>query len=158
MHKSMLVLMSCAALVVTREHQDSSPANPTIKDLGWMAGDWEGKLGGAQIEEHWTKPAGGTMIGMGRALGGDRTLFFEYLRIEQRKAGIVYIAHPAAAKGTEFKLTKWDADSATFENPAHDNPKIIVYRKTKDGLAARTEGDEDGRRVTQDIVLTRMKS
>jgi Domain of unknown function (DUF6265) len=140
--------------------QDSAPAkkDPAINDLAWIAGAWEGSVGAAQLEEHWTKPGGKTMIGMGRTIIGDRTVQYEYLRIEERKTGIVYIASPNGAKPTEFKLTKFGAESVTFENPQHDNPKVITYRKTKDGLSARIDGDEGGEPVSQDFTFTRMKS
>ena len=46
---------------------------PTLADLAWMYGDWQTAPGGrAQIEEHWTQAAGGSMIGMGRTIAGDR--------------------------------------------------------------------------------------
>ena len=34
---------------------------------------------------------------------------------------------------TDFTLTKIDESSATFENPAHDFPKMIRYSKRPDG-------------------------
>jgi uncharacterized protein DUF6265 len=139
--------------------QDSAPAkkDPTLKDLGWIAGSWEGKVGRFDAEEHWTKPAGGTMIGMGRVLSGDRTVVFEYLRVLEKKGGIVYVAQPKGSMPVEFKLTKCDADSVTFENPEHDNPKLIYYKKTKDGISARTEGDEGGKKSVVEFNYTRMK-
>lgn len=117
----------------------------TISELGWMAGDWQTAPGGrAQIEEHWTQPAGGSMLGMGRTVMGIRTLEFEYLRLEQRSDGIYYIAHPKArCPGTDFKLTRLTSNEAVFENPAHDFPKRVIYRKTPEGsLAASIDGGE----------------
>ena len=54
----------------------------TVDDLAWLAGDWELVSGPTRIEEHWTRPDGGTLLGMGRTVKGGKTLFFEYLRIE----------------------------------------------------------------------------
>jgi Domain of unknown function (DUF6265) len=114
-----------------------------IEDLAWLSGDWESAPGKMQNEEHWTKAAGGSMIGMSRTLAGGKTVFFEYLRIEARGADIYYVAHPKARNpGTEFKLVRLGAQEATFENTAHDFPKRIIYRKNADGgLTARIEGD-----------------
>src|SRR5256712_6616551 len=67
-----------------------------IEDLSWMTGDWELTSGSTRIEEHWTGVAGGTLIGMGRTVAGNKPAFFEYLRIEVRPDGIYYVAHPRA--------------------------------------------------------------
>ena len=122
--------------------RQAASAATSIADLAWMAGDWRTSAGGAQTTEHWTRPEGGTMIGMGRTIAGGKTVFFEYLRIETRADGIFYVAHPKARPGTDFKLTRLTGQEAVFENPKHDFPKRIIYRKAADGaLVARIEGD-----------------
>ena len=134
------------------------PQTTNISDLSWLAGDWQTAAGGrAQIEEHWTKAAGGTMIGMGRTLARDKTYEFEYLRIEQREDGIYYVAHPKGqCPGTDFKLTRASATEAVFENPQHDFPKRIIYRKTgDDALAASIDGGEGTKAMS--FVYQRMK-
>jgi len=121
-----------------------SVENPTLADLSWMSGDWQTAAGGRrQIEEHWTAAAGGSMMGVSRTVAGDKTVEFEYLRIEQREDGIYYVAHPKArCPGTDFKLTRASATEAVFENPQHDFPKRIIYRKTDDGLTASIDAGE----------------
>jgi hypothetical protein len=122
-----------------------SPQTPTITDLSWISGDWQTAPGGrAQTEEHWTNVAGGSMMGMSRTVAGDKTVEFEYLRIEQRADGVYYVAHPKArCPGTDFKLTKTSATEAVFENPQHDFPKRIIYRKSgDDSLTASIDGGE----------------
>ena len=79
-------------------------------------------------------PAGGSMLGMSRTVAGDRTVEFEFLRIEQRGETIYYVASPKGrCPGTDFKLTRVAVQEAVFENPEHDFPKRIVYRKNSDG-------------------------
>ncbi|HMC12355.1 MAG TPA: DUF6265 family protein [Pirellulaceae bacterium] len=141
--------LSCVVLVISpaRAYSQVPAAEParTISELAWMAGDWQTAAGGrAQIEEHWTQPAGGTMIGMGRTIAGGRTAEFEYLRLEQRADAIYYVAHPKArSPGTDFKLTRLTAQEAVFENPQHDFPKRIIYRKNSDGsLTASIDAGE----------------
>ena len=117
----------------------------SIADLSWIAGDWQTAPGGrVQIEEHWTNVAGGSMMGMSRTVAGEKTVEFEYLRIEQRADGVYYVAHPKArCPGTDFKLTKSSTTEAVFENPQHDFPKRIIYRKTgDDSLTASIDGGQ----------------
>jgi len=84
------------------------------------------------------------MLGVSRTVIGIRTLEFEYLRLEQRADGIFYVAHPKArCPGTDFKLTSVTTSEAVFENPSHDFPKRIIYRKTAaGGLVASIDGGE----------------
>ncbi len=90
------------------------------------------------------------MLGMSRTVAGDKTVEFEYLRIEQRADGIYYVAHPKArCPGTDFKLTRASATEAIFENPQHDFPKRIIYRKTgDDALTASIDGGEGTKAMT----------
>lgn len=73
------------------------------------------------------------MLGMSRTVRADRMTEFEFLRIVERGGGLVYIAQPNGAPPTEFTMTAMDAGSVTFENPAHDFPKMIRYAKRADG-------------------------
>ena len=112
-----------------------SVENPTLADLSWMSGDWQTAPGGRrQIEEHWTTAAGGSMMGVSRTVAGDKTVEFEYLRIESRPDGLYYVAQPGGRPPTSFKLTKWDGTEAVFENPEHDFPRRIIYRKQPDNV------------------------
>jgi len=149
----MLKLTLAALLLFT----SFSVENPTLADISWISGDWQTAPGGRkQIEEHWTAVAGGSMMGMSRAVAGDKTVEFEYLRIEQRTDGIYYVAHPGArCPGTDFKLTSASATEAVFENPQHDFPKRIIYRKTDDGLTASIDAGEGSKGMS--FVYKRMK-
>jgi len=85
------------------------------------------------------------MLRVGSTLGGDRA-FFESLRVDERRDGIYYIAHPNGRAGTEFRLARLESADATFENPGHDYPRIIRYRKIPgSGLLVMLEGVEDGK-------------
>ncbi|HVQ37222.1 MAG TPA: DUF6265 family protein [Pyrinomonadaceae bacterium] len=148
-----LITIAALVVVVAITYQASSqptlaaatliePAT-TIAELGWISGDWQTAAGGqVRIEEHWTAPAAGTMMGVGRTIAGGKTVEFEYLRIEQRGEEIFYVASPKGrCPATDFKLTKLAAQEATFENPEHDFPKRVIYRKNSDGsLTANIDG------------------
>jgi len=130
----------------------------TLADLSWIAGAWETAPGAKrQSEEHWTAAAGATMMGMSRTVAGEKTVEFEYLRIEQRADGIYYVAHPKArCPATDFKLTRASAKEAVFENPQHDFPKRIIYRKgADDSLTASVDGGEGTKSIS--YAYRRMK-
>ena len=81
------------------------------------------------------------MLAVARTLNGDRMVEFEYLRIVQRDGGLVYIAQPGGRPPTEFVLTMFSKESATFENPAHDFPKVIRYALRANGTLEATISD-----------------
>jgi hypothetical protein len=140
--------------------QESGKTAPAykIEDLAWLSGDWETAPGRMQTDEHWTKVSGGSLIGMSRTVAGGRTVFFEYLRIEARGSEIFYVAHPKArTPGTDFKLARLNSQEAVFENPAHDFPKRITYRRNADGsLTARVEGDGTEKEKPQEFFYRPM--
>ena len=127
---------------------------PNFEKLSWIAGNWTGKMGRAQIEENWTAPLGGAMLGVSRTVStaatGPRMVAFEFLRIVQKDGETYYIAQPGGRPPTEFKLTSATDTKAVFENPAHDHPKVITYEKDANGdLLATIEGDEGGKHKKQ---------
>lgn len=129
------------------------PARASIAQVAWIAGLWTGKDGGMSFEERWTPPAGGAMLAVSRTLKGDRMVAFEFLRIVERDGGLVYVAQPNGRPPTDFVLTELTADSATFENPAHDFPKMIRYARRGDGtLEARIS---DGGQRAETFVFRR---
>lgn len=104
-----------------------------IAQVAWIAGDWINVTGTGSVEERWSTGNGGGMIATSRTLRGDVMTAFEFLCISEREGTLVYTAMPNAGPATDFTLTKIDADSATFENPAHSFPKMIRYAKRADG-------------------------
>jgi len=125
---------------------------PAVEQLAWMAGSWEAPMGNILIEEHWTQPAGGTLFGVNRTIVAGKTVAFEFLRIETREDGIFYVAQPGGPPPTDFKLTRLGKQEVVFENPEHDFPQRIVYRKNANGgLDARVEGQEKGKPAALDF-------
>jgi hypothetical protein len=122
------------------------PVRATISQVAWLSGAWTGGAGDTTFEERWTQPAGGAMLAVSRTIKGARMVGFEFLRIVERDGGLVYIAQPNGRPPTEFVLTGLTAESATFENPAHDFPKVIRYGTRPDGgLEARiSDGGQRG--------------
>ena len=123
-----LILLVCQASSSTRA---AATGSASLSDLAWMVGSWQTDSSGRLIsDEHWAPAAGGIMIGMSRTVAGDKLASFESLRIEQRGDSIFYVASvKGRCPATDFKLTRVTTQEAVFENPEHDFPKRIIYRK-----------------------------
>ena len=65
-------------------------AAPRVGQVGWLAGCWERKAGQRVVEEQWTRPRGGLMLGAGRTVDGDSLVEFEQVRILERAGHLVY--------------------------------------------------------------------
>jgi hypothetical protein len=120
--------------VVAQERR--ATARAVLADISWLAGNWSGRAGATELEERWTKPAGGAMLAVSRTLKDGRMVAFEFLRIVEKEGGLVYIAQPGGRPPTEFTLTEIGSRSAAFENPTHDFPKRIEYKLTGNTLTA----------------------
>lgn len=113
---------------------------PTIDDLAFLAGCWEGDLGdGTVIRETYTAPRGGSMLGNSQVAGGGKTHFFEFIQLAQTDAGVAYKPSPNAKDSVAFPLAKLTGTAVVFENPSHDFPQRIAYTLEGDKLTARIE-------------------
>ena len=142
-------LLAAGLLTPLMAAQPAPGVRASLSQMAWLAGTWSGGGGPVspvQIEERWTPPAGGAMLAVSRTLKGDRMVAFEYLRIVERDGTLFYIAQPNGRPPTEFRLSAIASDSATFENRAHDFPKVIAYTRKADGtLEARvSDGAQRG--------------
>ncbi|MGH9374273.1 MAG: DUF6265 family protein, partial [Vicinamibacterales bacterium] len=132
-------------------------ARATIAEVAWISGVWIGTSGATTVEEHWTPPAAGAMLGIGRTIRKNVMSAFEFLCIAERDGGLVYTAMPnGRTPPTDFTLTAVTADSATFENPTHDFPKRIRYTRRPDGTL-ETAVSGDAMQPPQVLLLERQK-
>lgn len=141
-----------------------SDPNPfRVEDLEWMAGSWSCPQGEGIFEETWIPPVGGTMQGCGRLVVGSRVRFMEFLSIEEdEKGAVMWVLLGAPSKGDKkpfpFRLTSFDGKKAVFENPSHDFPSKIVYRRSGlDAIDCWLTGTRDGKLVREDYAFKRKK-
>lgn len=149
MRKLLLNLLLIVAVGATVLGQ----AKPKLEMLGWLAGCW---TNGAGRDEVWMKPAGGTMLGMARAVAKGQTREFEFMRLRQQGDDIFYTAIPSGQSETSFKLISWDNGKFVFANPQHDFPQRVIYQHQADGsLLARIEGEVNGKLRSVDFPFQR---
>jgi hypothetical protein len=130
------VLAACALLCAT-----AAPAQTAVTQLAWLAGCWRLDDRGRVVEEQWTRPLGGIMLMAGRTVRGDTLVEFEQVRLFPRDGRLVYAAAPSGQTPAEFISTVVSDSAVTFENPAHDFPQRVRYRRAGgDSLVARVEG------------------
>jgi hypothetical protein len=131
----------------------------TINDLAWLKGCWGLSRNGRETTEHWLKPAGGTMLGISRTVAEGKTVEFEFTQIRQEPNGeIFFIAKPSGQPEATFKLIKGSVNEVIFENPQHDFPQRVIYRRQgDDALLGRIEGVSKGKERSVDFPMTRAR-
>ncbi len=147
------MLLCTVALAACRHNQAPAPTQLSgvtgeLSELAWLAGSWSSEKGDTVVEEHWTSPSTNLMLGINRTVSAGMTVHHEQLRIELRPDGVFYIASPSGQQTTEFKMVERGSAHAVFENPEHDYPKRITYRRSGRSLTVRIEG-ASGDRVSE---------
>lgn len=130
-----------------------------LASLSFMSGCWTADTRSGRVEEHWSVPAGGVMLGYSRTLKGDKLAFQEFIRIEQTDAGITYTPRVGSApKVVVFRLVQLTDSEAVFENLHHDFPQRVVYGRGPDGktMRARIEGTVQGKLRTASFPYSRV--
>jgi hypothetical protein len=147
--------MTGLLLLLTMDARPQSPATPDVAtpdpakpDLDWIAGHWCLDDGTQSVEEHWLPARGGLLLGVGRTVAAGKARSFEFLRIETHGGAPVFIAQPNGVPPTPFTLAASGQGWARFENPKHDFPRRVEYRRTAKGLHAQISGPGQGGRET----------
>ncbi|MBL8207469.1 MAG: hypothetical protein JNM09_24770 [Blastocatellia bacterium] len=147
-----ILFFVCVCLLVV----SAEDRQPTVYDFAWMTGCWENTAGKRQRDETWSKPNGGTLLGIGRAVVDGKTTEYEFMRIHQEADGIYFTAQPSGQAQASFKLITLRDNMATFENPKHDFPQRVIYALNADGsLQARIEGVMNGKQRGIDFPFKR---
>ena len=134
------------AIVMTAAAMGTGAAveGPRVEQLAWLQGCWEAASAGRVVEEQWTAPRGRSMVGLSRTVRGGELTEYELVVIRERGDRLVYIAHPSGQPSAEFLPTTDGPESIVFENPAHDFPQRIGYRRQGPALQAWIEGIRNG--------------
>ncbi len=159
------VTLSCVGLMLLAAHDppkdakrtkevESAGIEATVQQIAWISGAWVGKGLGGTVEEHWTKPGGGSLVGVFRLIGADQKMkVCELLMIEQRGKHVVYsFRHFGPGhkpweeldKPRTFDLIRLTSNEAVFESAVQTNPKRLTYTRDDDKLAIRVQGETDG--------------
>lgn len=108
----------------------AGPASHQEASLDWLAGAWcTTPEPSAHTCERWSRMDHDMMLGTVQTVRGGRTIEWEFLRIEQGGDTMVYHASVKGRPAVAFRAVVLGPDAATFENPAHDYPQRIRYRR-----------------------------
>jgi len=123
----------------------------------WMIGCWTGTRGAETFTERWIAGDAATLIGTSHTVTAGALSAFEFLRVLMKGGVPVYVAQPNGVPPTEFTATAQTTGEITFENPAHDFPRRVGYRRIDAAhLTAWIDGGAGAKGPRLEFAMTRV--
>lgn len=132
--RTMLLALALAA---------AAPAHAqTLAELHWLKGCWRTQGEGAVVTEVWSAPPLPAMLGYSYTVNrAGETRVWEQARIEVIDDAPHFVAMPNGGAPVRFRMRSGDpAGVARFENPDHDYPQVVEYRRDGARLEATVSG------------------
>ncbi len=101
------------------EEGESRPA-ATLEDAAFLAGRWTGTAFGERMEESWSEPTGGSMVGTFKLFDGDRPAMYELMLLTVEDGTL------------SLKVKHFNPDFTAWE----DKPDYVNFR-----LVAKADGE-----------------
>ena len=127
-----------------------------IEQVAWLQGCWQMDAGARVVEEQWMAPRGGVMLGMGRTVRDGKLVEYESVLLREQDGRLAYEAHPSGQPSAVFMLSTIDDSTVIFENPAHDYPQRVGYKRQGDSMLAWIDGTAGGKTRRVDFPYRRV--
>jgi fructose-specific component phosphotransferase system IIB-like protein len=142
MKKQFLYLIISVAFTFTSAAQKS-------EQMKWMTGTWKMNAGSSVIAVQWQIANDSILTGKSYFIkDGKDTIPQETIEMANRNGDWYYIPtvkNQNNAQPVYFKVIFLEAIEFISENPAHDFPQRIAYRRIKNQLFASIEGRQNGK-------------
>ena len=120
-----------------------------VDALKWITGTWKINIGNGFIVEKWKQQDDSTFIGKSLFVkAASDSVLQETVELSLRNGKWSYTSTVAAQNNNQpvsFKLIFIGRNEFISENPAHDFPQRIAYRRIRNNLFASIEGTKNGK-------------
>lgn len=126
----------------------------SLADLRWLLGEWTADGTQAGFHESWASLGPRTFEGSGieRAKTDGAVKGSEALRLLEMAGAVFYVSKVAHNDlPVAFRLTGCEQGRFVFENPAHDFPRVLEYRRDGDDRLVVHVGDGGQKGFTLDF-------
>lgn len=143
-----IATVQAAELEVRTLKEGQAPGRGKIEELGWLAGQWAGEGFGGHIEEGFSAPKAGAIVGYFRMTKEGKPVFYEFESIVESGESLVFhVVHfnpdmtswEKKDETTKFKLVAIDGKTAYFDGLtlSRDGDKLMgaISFRQKDGRA-----------------------
>ncbi len=130
-------------------------ANAQADALKWIVGSWKINNGTTQVVEEWQQSNDSTFAGKSYFVKNNRdTIPQETIELAYRNGSWSYIPtvnNQNNGQPVLFKLIFLKGTEFICENPKHDFPQRIAYRRIGNQLFASIEGKRNGKHSKQNF-------
>lgn len=102
----------------TLKLKEGAPRAPAkVADLAWLAGRWTGEGLGGRVEEAWSEPDAGSMVGYFRLVKDGKPVFYEIMTLFEAEGSV-----EMRLKHVNPDMTGWEEKNGyiTFKLVKHD--------------------------------------
>ncbi|MBX2960908.1 MAG: hypothetical protein KF687_00260 [Cyclobacteriaceae bacterium] len=125
----------------------------TLDQLSFISGNWRGSMAWGEMEEYWSDAMGDNMVCVYRCVKDGKTVFYEFIVIEQSESGVPTMKLRHFSRGNigweekdkpfEYPLAKLEQNKAVFE--AVDKKTRLIYERVDaNQLRAVLEREKNG--------------
>lgn len=156
---SLIVLICSTSLLMLISCQNKSEKNfEQLEKMNWLIGNWENKMDEGLLTETWIKENDSTFSGTTYFIINKKdTVHSETIILKQIKDELIYSPTVKGQNNDEpvdFKLSSENENTFAFENPKHDYPQKIVYKKVNENsLVATISGIQQGKQSTESYPM-----
>ena len=151
MKRKLSILVSCFFLISSCS---------SLNKASWLLDTWESQTSRGSVYEVWTKEGKQELVAKSYKLNGTDTILLETVQIVKENGQLYYIPTVSTqneGKPVRFSLVEMTKTTFTFENPEHDFPQTISYRKIgKDSLIAEIAGTRKGKESRRRFPMRRV--
>ncbi len=154
------LILSLATLSIIACQNKSEKNFDELEKMNWLVGEWENKMPEGVLTETWVAYNDSTFLGRTVFIKEKDTLHYEEIVLTQKGETLLYIPTIKGQnddKPVEFKMTESKTENEfAFENPKHDYPQKIVYKKVSDtNLVATISGKQQGKPSSESFPMAK---
>lgn len=155
----LIVLICSASILMFISCQNKSEKKfDKLEKMNWLLGNWENEMPEGVLTETWTKENDSTFSGTTYfIINKEDTVHSETIILKQLNDELLYRPTVKGQNNDEpvdFKLSSESENSFSFENPKHDYPQKIVYKKVNEtSLVATISGIQQGKQSSESYPM-----
>ena len=158
--QSTIITSIIAAICLTSCKTDSSNKSfEKLEKMSWLVGEWENKMPEGNLTETWIKANDSTFTGKTLFIKEKDTIHNEEIVLSQKGETLYYTPTVIGQNNDEpieFKMTNSTEKEFVFENPKHDYPQKIVYKKLNStNLVATISGKQQGKPSSESYPMSK---
>ena len=154
--KNVIVIVVCVLFISCQKKSEKNFEQ--LEKMNWLIGNWENKMPEGLLTETWKKDNDSTFSGTSYFIINNKdTVHSETIILTQLNDELVYRPTVKGQNNDEpvdFKLSSESENTFSFENPKHDYPQKIVYKKVNEtSLIATISGTQQGKKSSESYPM-----